>query len=54
MPNLLDFIKLSTSIPQDIYFELDDKRFSPTSIRELEQVDKLCRLLESNQIYLNL
>lgn len=47
MPNLLDFIKLFTSIPQDIYFELDDKRFSPTSIRELEQVDKLCRLLES-------
>ena len=47
MPNLLDFIELFTSIPQDIYFELDDKRFSPTSLRELEQVDELCRLLES-------
>ena len=47
MPNLLDFIEVCTSIPQDIYFDLDDRRFSPTSLRELEQVDKLCRLLES-------
>jgi len=47
MSNLLDFIEVCTSIPQYIYFELDDKRFSPISLRELEQVDKLCRILES-------
>lgn len=47
MPKLIDFIEVLTSIPQYIYFELDDKRFSPTSLRELDQVDELCRLLES-------
>lgn len=46
MPHLMQFIEVTTSIPQTIYFELDDKRFKPTSLRELTEVDKWCRKLE--------
>jgi hypothetical protein len=46
MPHLSQFIEVTSSIPQTIYFDLDDKRFEPTSLRELIEVDKLCRKLE--------
>ena len=46
MPQILQFVEVTTSIPQTIYFELDDKRFKPTSLRELTEVDKWCRKLE--------
>jgi len=46
MPHLMQFIEVTTSIPQTIYFDLDDKRFGPTSLRELIQVKEMCRILE--------
>jgi len=46
MPHLLKFIEVTTAIPQTIYFDLDDKRFGPTTLRELIEVKNLCRRLE--------
>jgi hypothetical protein len=46
LPHLSQFIEVTTAIPQTIYFDLDDKRFDSTSLRELLEVDKLCRKLE--------
>jgi len=46
LPHLLELIEVVTSISQNIYFELDDKRFKPYSIRELTKVVNLCRKLE--------
>jgi len=46
MPQILQFVEVTTSIPQTIYFDLDDKRFGPTSLRELIQVKEMCRILE--------
>ena len=47
MPHLSQFIEATTAIPQTIYFDLDDKRFEPTPLRELTEIDKWCRKLES-------
>lgn len=47
MPHILQFVEVTTAIPQTIYFELDDKRFEPTPLRELTEIDKWCRKLES-------
>ena len=46
MPHLSQFIEATTAIPQTIYFDLDDKRFEPTSLRELIEIGKLCKKLE--------
>jgi hypothetical protein len=42
---LLEFIEITTSIPQHVFVDLDDKRFAPTTQRELIEVTNLCRIL---------
>ena len=45
LPHLLEFIEITTSIPQPVFVDLDDKRFAPTTQRELIEVTNLCRIL---------
>jgi len=53
MPDFLKWIEVTTSIPQNIYFELDDKRFKPTSLRELDEVVKMCKILADKPNVIN-
>jgi hypothetical protein len=53
MSDLLKWIEVTTSIPQHIYFELDDKRFNPTSPRELDEVVKMAKILADKPNVIN-
>lgn len=45
LPQLLELIETTIAIPQYVYVDLDDKRFTPITKRELNEVNNLYRLL---------